>query len=154
MKERTALLLCGTIVGLALVAGLLIGGLVLALSDDDAPPQAEVVEGILPGPGPTLGASLTAAPCSATSPQGQTYDPCAGTVAWWVPAYWQPLKAVPYFTKWTTANPGEWAALDAWRRDGLHSAMPPTRTSFGRVVGSIISQCKDWVNVPADCAVP
>lgn len=110
--------------------------------DDDEP---ETVQTVSP---------ITALPCSATSPLGQNYDPCGLYPDGWRAAFWNPLQRIPYFTKWTTANPGEWAMLNAYLRNGQpysETTQPTVKTAFGGIVRFGIIQCKAWVNNPASC---
>lgn len=98
--------------------------------------------------------ALTLAPCSATTPTGSTYDPCALEPEFFIASFWNPLKALPYFAKWQAANPGEWAMLNAWLRDGTNSAQPTVRTSFGALVRFGFAQCKAWAQPVSACNVP
>ena len=140
------------VAGVLVVACILLAcGLVLTigilLDDDDEPETAQIL------PEPNF-PPVTAPPCAATTPANQTYDPCALEPNRFRVTFWNPLNALPYFTKWKTANPGEWGTLDGYLRNGLpyvQGAEPVVRTHFGAIVRNGIVQCKAWVNNPASC---
>lgn len=103
------------------------------------------------------GNPFTVPPCSATTPLGMTFDPCATMPGDWQAGFWNPLNTNTYFPKWKAANPGEWSRLDAWRKDGQPydpSTAPVVKTGYGGVVRFGIAVCKSWTQPPSLCGMP
>ena len=152
MRHKDWLLPAAGIV-IVLLCALIVGG-AYGISRDDgytAPPDYVPMPDYIPE---VPQQPIQLPPCSQTTPWGTTFDPCGGMPEAWVNTVWKQLLGFAYFNKWKAANPNEWAALNAYLRNGQtpsNSVSPAPKSLFGSVVLFVINGCKQYVNNPAAC---